>query len=142
LYSLGITYIKYSILYVKYISMMEFQRKKKIRRILYSPITLIILAIIFIIILKATWGVYKKEYISSENLDKEKVELAKLQSRQKDLAQAISYLNTDEGVENEIRTKFRAVKEGENLAVIIDAIATRTPEKASTTRGFWYNLFH
>ena len=122
--------------------MMEFHKKKKIRKMVYSPITLIILAIIFFILLKAAWGVYKKEYVSTGNLDKEKIELAKLQSRQKDLAQAISYLNTDEGIENEIRTKFRAVKEGENVAVIIDATATRTPEKVSTSRGFWYNLFH
>lgn len=122
--------------------MLEFQNKKKIRKVLYSFTTLILLSIVFIVLLKAVWSVYKKERISSGNLEKEKLESLKLKERDKGLTDSILYLNTEEGIENEIRTKFRAVKEGESVAVIVDEQATRTPVTATSTNGFWYRLFH
>jgi cell division protein FtsB len=122
--------------------MQEFQQKKKIRRILYSPVTLVVLAILLLILVKGVWGVYVKEKLSSDNLNQEKNELAKLEDREKSLAASFEYLKTDQGIENEIRTKFRAVKEGEKLSVIVDE---KTPTSSTTTtekHGFWYNLFH
>ena len=122
--------------------MQEFQQKKKIRKILYSPITLTILAIIFMVLVRGVYGVYIKEKISSNNLEQEKNELAKLEEREKSLAASFDYLKTDQGVENEIRTKFRAVKEGEKVSVIVDENVPTTTNTATSTHGFWYNLFH
>ena len=99
---------------------MEFRKKKKLKKIFYSPVILVILIVVFMILLKSVFGAYQKERLSSENLDKEKIELEKLSLRQKTLADSIEFLKTDQGVENEIRSKFRAVKEGERIAVIID----------------------
>lgn len=123
--------------------MMEFQKKKKIRKFLYSPITLLLLAIIFVIIIRSLWGVYNKEKLSFENLNQEKLELEKLYSREKTLASSLEYLNTDIGIESEIRSKFRAVKDGEKVVVIIDNETSTTKETSTTTKkGFFYNLFH
>ncbi len=121
--------------------MVDFQTKKRIRKILYSPLVLTILTIVLLGLLSAVWGVYKKAQLSSDNLERERNELNKLTVRQQNLANSIDYLKTDQGVENEIRTKFRAVKEGEQVAVIVEdkqASVTAT----STKKGFWYNLFH
>ncbi len=123
--------------------MLEFRKKKKIRKVLYSPIVLIVLTIIFFIMAKAVWGVYMKEKLSRQNLEKEKSELERLAIREKSLASSIDYLKTEQGIESEIRTKFRAVRENEKVAVIIEEQASSTPAVAtSTSRGFWYNLFH
>jgi cell division protein FtsB len=123
--------------------MLEFRKKKKIRKILYSPLVLLFLIFIFLILLKGVWGVYKKEKISEENLNREKTELVRLENRQKTLASSIDYLKTEQGLESEIRNKFRAVKENEKVVVIIDDEATGTQKvEATTTKGFWYNLFH
>jgi cell division protein FtsB len=122
--------------------MLEFQKKKQLRKILYSPIVLLLLAILFVLLFRGVWGVYQKERLSSQNLEKERNELAKLVDREKNLAASLDYLKTEQGVENEIRTKFRAVKDGEQVAVIIDSQATRTAQSATTTRSFWYQLFH
>lgn len=122
--------------------MQEFQQKKKLRKILYSPITLVILAILLIVLIKGVWSVYNKERLSSNNLEQERNELAKLVDREKSLASSFDYLKTDQGVENEIRTKFRAIKEGEKVAVIIDEKTPTSTNPATTTHGFWYNLFH
>ncbi|MDO8430518.1 MAG: hypothetical protein Q7S72_00815 [Candidatus Taylorbacteria bacterium] len=123
--------------------MLEFQKKKKIRRILYSPIVLIILSGLLIVLVSGVWGVYKKTQLSIENLEREKMEFEKLVIREKTLASSIDYLKTEQGIENEIRTKFRAVKEGEKVVVIIDNQASVTPTGVSTsTAGFWYKVFH
>jgi cell division protein FtsB len=124
--------------------MLEFRKKKRIRKIIYSPITLIFLCIAFAIIVKGLWGVYQKEKISAMNLDREEREYQRLSSREKNLADSINYLKTDEGVENEIRTKFRAVKNDERVAVIIDDDSSTTPPTPTTTprHSFWYDLFY
>jgi cell division protein FtsB len=122
--------------------MLEFRKKKKIRKVIYSPIILILLFLLFVILAKGVWGVYQKEKLSAFNLKKEKIELERLQKREKTLASSIDYLKTDQGVENEIRTKFRAVKENEKVAVIIDEEATTTSTSTPVKRSFWYRLFH
>ena len=126
--------------------MIEFQQKKRIRKILYSPIVLIILFIIFVILTRSLWGVYEKERISSENLSKEKTELEKLSLREKDLASALEYLKTDQGIENEIRSKFRVVREGEKVAVIVGEEATNIKEQlptvSTTTPSLWYKILN
>lgn len=122
--------------------MLEFQKKKQLRKILYSPIVLLVFSIILVLLLKGVWGVYQKERLSAQNLEQEKGELEKLALREKNLAASLDYLKTDQGIESEIRTKFRVVKEGEKVAVILDNQASSAPVVATTTHGFWYRLFH
>ena len=125
--------------------MRDFQKRKKIRKILYSPIILLLLAIILVLLLRGVWSVYTKAYVSSKNLEQEHYEFDKLNERQAHLAASLEYLKTDQGIEGEIRNKFRVVKDGEFVAVIIDENASTTESKATTTlerRGFWYRLFH
>ncbi len=121
--------------------MQEFQQKKKLRKILYSPVTLILIAILFIFLLNSTWNVYGKDRLSRQNLEREKNELKKLILREENLASSLDYLKTDQGIENEIRSKFRVVKDDEKVAVIVDE---QTPIVSTTTEkhGFWYDLFH
>ncbi len=122
--------------------MLEFRKKKKIQKILYSPIVLLILAIIFVILIRSLWGVYKKERLSTNNLLREQIELAKLSSREQNLASSLDDLKTELGIENEIRNKFRVVKEGEQVAVIIGDNVSSVKKVASTTHSFWYMIFH
>ena len=123
--------------------MREFQKKKRIKRILYSPIILLILAIVFVLLFRGLLSVYKKERLSAQNLEKDKIELQKIADRQSSLAASLDYLKTDQGVESEIRTKFRAVKEGEKVSVIVDdQNPTATTVATTTKRGFWYKIFN
>ncbi len=138
-----ITYVKHSILYIYIISMLEFQKKKRIKKILYSPIIVLILAIIFVLLIRGAWGVYKKEKLSSQNLRQDQIELEKIIARQNGLASSLDYLKTEQGVESEIRSKFRAVKEGEKVSVIIDDSKSEATATATTTeKGFWSKMFN
>lgn len=107
--------------------MTEFNRKKSYRKYIYSPLTLFVLFLVLLVLLKAVWGVYSKEQLSAQYLDRERVEFEKIKARQDELAKSVEFLKTEQGVEAEIRSKFRAVKEGESVAVILGN------EEATTT---------
>jgi cell division protein FtsB len=126
--------------------MLEFQQKKKLYQFLHSPLMLMALVVVLVVLAKASWGVYQKERLSAENLSRQNAELQKLSVRQNSLAQSIDYLKTDEGVEAEIRSKFRFARDGESIAVIIDnetATATKAVSVATSTesKGFFGRIF-
>ena len=118
--------------------MFEFKKKQSYKKFIYSPITVIVLVIILAIFMKALWGVYEKEKISAQYLERERSELQKIEERQKDLNKTVEYLKTDKGIEAEIRSKFRLAKEGESIAIIVDNDSLDV-SKSSTTPdiGFW-----
>lgn len=124
--------------------MLEFQKKKRIRKIIYSPIILLLLAIAFVLLFRGVIGVYKKERLSMQNLERDRIELDKLISRQENLATSLNYLKTEQGIESEIRSKFRAVKEGEKVSVIIDEQASDISTTSTSTMkgGFWHRMFN
>ncbi len=122
--------------------MIEFQQKKKVRKILYSPVVLIILTIILFILVRGSWNVRKKAELSKQNLERDQAGLQKLIERENNLTLSLNFLKTDKGVESEIRSKFRAVKDGEKLAVIVDEQSTSTESvEPIEEHGFWYKLF-
>ncbi len=98
--------------------------KRILRRWLFSPLTLIVLLIAVVIFGRGVYRVFEKERLSSEYLVSAQNDLKKVQEREVALNKSVDYLKTSEGVEAELRKKFRVVKEGEQVAVIV----TKTPE--------------
>jgi cell division protein FtsB len=130
---------------------MDFQKKKKIKNIIQSPASILILFIVFIILIRAIFSVYQKQNISIQNLAKEKMEYEKMSQRKEKLVSSIEYLKTDDGVESEIRNKFRLVKQGESIAVIINDEASSTKNtikspqntsEISTSTSFFGKIFN
>ncbi len=126
--------------------MLEFQEKKKLRKILYSKTMLVAVFAILFFIAKATLGVYYKQKASGANLAKAREEIAELKKREKTLNSEIDHLNTDSGVEEEIRKKFMVGKEGEQVIVIVDDAKASNTEKidGGNKSGIWsriVNLF-
>lgn len=68
---------------------------------------------------------------------REQAELNKILERKKELAQSIDYLKTEQGIEAEIRSKFRVVKDGESVAVIVDDDKPTTTIVASSSPSLW-----
>ncbi len=123
--------------------MLEIRNKKRVKNILYSPIILLIMAIIFVILFRGVLNVYKKERLSYQYLKQDKIELQKILLRQQNLVSSLNYLKTDQGVESEIRSKFRLVKEGEKISVIIDDQNTEITTVSTTTENsFWYKILN
>ena len=126
--------------------MLEFRKKKTMRRVLYSPWTLGVLLIITIFLGHAAWSVAGKERMSRASLDRSVREFEKLTVREQDLAHAVEYLATPQGVETEIRQKFRVAKEGESVAIILDDAPSTSTSTVTAPSGFirasWSWLLH
>ncbi len=116
--------------------MKELQKKQKIRRIMYSIPSLILLSIIAFLLAKGAVGVMDKKRDSSElsrNLSEEAVALT---LREQQLKEEVARLQTEEGVEDEIRERFSVTQEGEFVAVIVDSRNVST--STDTSMLPWY----
>lgn len=98
-----------------------------------SPLVLVGLLFVLGLAIKATWSIYHKTVIETEKLSQASAELARLEVQKKDLEEEVKRLSTDQGIEAELRTKYRAVKEGESVAVILDNNNTAAAINTATT---------
>ncbi|MFA5934568.1 MAG: septum formation initiator family protein [Candidatus Paceibacterota bacterium] len=122
--------------------MFDYQQKKKIRKVIYSKITLVVLFIFIIILAKANYGIFKKERLSRENYNIVKDDFDSLKGRKVVLESEISRLKTSEGVEEEIRSKFDVSKPGEVVVNIIDSGSSTSIEGEEVGVGFWNKIIN
>lgn len=97
---------------------------------LYSKVTLGVLFIVALLFAHGVWGVYTKAYLASERRTHAESELEELLEKQESLTEGIRRLETERGIEEEIREKYRMVKEGEEMVVIIDEVGTQEEQTA------------
>ncbi len=101
--------------------MLEFNDKAKIRKkAVFAAGVFFLLLILTFILLRASLNVYWKRAESIDNLAKVNEQASALHSRQAELSENISKLQTQSGVETEIRKKFSVVKDGEQMVVLVD----------------------
>lgn len=123
--------------------MLDFQQKRKLRSFMYHRITLFVLGFLVVSSLYSTFGVWQKKKESEEFRKVAEKKLSELQNRHDNLEKDIERLETPEGVEEEIRSKFSVAKKGENVVVIVNDIAvdgSSSTEKVSFWQKF-LNLF-
>lgn len=100
--------------------MEDFRSKQKIRKRLYSRTTFFTLLLITVLLLKGVWGAWDKHRESRANLKNVEVELVEARNRESELATRIEKLETQEGVEKEIRERFSVTKPGEEIVLIVE----------------------
>ncbi len=100
--------------------MKDFQRKRKIRKTLYSRGVLFGLLLVLIVVSKATFSLYAKERESQRNLSLAEANLSTLSLREERLKSDIARLKTSEGIDAEIRSQFQVAKPGERMVVLVD----------------------
>ncbi len=100
--------------------MREYQEKKRIRKILYSRKTLVLIFIIMIFFVYSTVKVFIRSRDAVAKNDEVKKELNDLLKKKNDLEKEIARLRSEAGAEEEIRKKFNVGKPGEKILVIID----------------------
>lgn len=84
----------------------------------------------------------QKAVVSKEHLAQAEASLENIKDRRDILEKNVQYLSTDEGIEAEIRSKFRAVSPGEKVVVIIDGGVSATDTATTTTvsKPWWRKL--
>ncbi len=100
--------------------MKEFQKKRKIRRALFSPAALTILALIFVFLLVSAAGVYRKSKMASSKSGEVKIKIERLKERKAELEEELNRLRSGFGREEELRKKFNLRKPGERVLIIAD----------------------
>lgn len=95
------------------------KQRQKTRGRLYSKVTIAGLVLLLALLVHPTWKIFMKSIESRRNLEKAQAELTELETRKQRLAGDVAYLNTEHGRDQEIRSKFGVVREGETMVVIV-----------------------
>ncbi len=123
--------------------MKDFERKRKIRKTLYSRGVLLGLLFVLIVVGKATFSLYAKERESQKNLNLAEDNLSALSLRKERLQSDIARLKTSEGIDAEIRSQFQVAKPGEKMVVLIgdEKTVSDEPVKEQSLVSKFFDLF-
>ena len=118
--------------------MQPFQERKKIRKILYSKVTLLVLFIACALVARGAWGIHQKALIAGSERNQALVAQKELQERTGELEASLLRLKSEQGIEEELRQKFTVAQPGESVVVIVDE-TDKTSKNSDTVRegGFW-----
>ena len=92
-----------------------------IKRFLASPVTLIVVLVVFVVMARAAWTMIDRDRLSAARLDQAKAQYAKLEESQESLSGKVAELSSPSGVEADLREKYHAVMPGESVSVIVDS---------------------
>ena len=73
-----------------------------------------------VVISKAVWGAYVDKELTKENTELALEKKTELKEREESIVKEIGSLATPDGIEGEIRSKYRVAREGEKMVMIID----------------------
>jgi hypothetical protein len=119
--------------------MLDFQQKWKAKSFLYSKGVRVFLALVALYSLYSTYTVYDKKRESERAVTEAEQRLIALSSKNTVLLEDIDRLQTDEGLEAEIRNKYSVAKGSEQVVVLVEdePVPTSTPtEKKSRWAKF------
>ncbi len=116
--------------------MKELQSKQRFKKILGSLPILILMLVPTFFLVRGAISIMTKSYESAQTLEQLEKEADALSQRQAELKVGIDKLQSGEGVEDEIRSKFNVALEGEQVAIIVEEKPTATT--SNEERGSWY----
>ena len=120
--------------------MREINLRGRKKRNIYPRATIIVLTIIVLLLARATWNVFVKNKTTGGNLNEAIEDLESLKNREVELKTEIERLSTERGVDEEIRTKFRVVKEGEGMIVLVDSPDVSSTSSQNNAKSFWSKI--
>ena len=124
--------------------MMDFQRKRKLKNLVFSYVTIVALLIMIVFMAQSVWERFTVEREMSERRHEVERELHDLKLRAAALESQVEYLEDERGVEAEIRNRFDVVKEGEQVVIILDDESTNEGEaetQAPAEAVPWYKFW-
>ena len=127
---------------------MKYGNRSLWKRLLYSPIAIIVAAVVLFFLIRGGIGIHEKTLVAQQRLDQAQTELADLQHQQQTLSASIAQLSTNDGIEAALREKYHAVKPGESVAVIIDTPTSSSENggndklisSSTSTKSWWGNI--
>ena len=99
-----------------------------------------ILALLVVVAGRAVFNVYGKYQAGRANLALTEKELAAVLEKRGALEKETAKLQTEQGIEEEIRKKYQVTKEGEQLIIILNDQSQNLIEEASKNSGGLWSL--
>lgn len=90
-----------------------------------------LLLLLLVVLSNSTRKVYNKKVETEKVLARMQEESGQLEERKKILEENLSRIQTDEGLEFEIRKKFNVARAGESVAIIVEEESTTTTSDVS-----------
>ncbi len=100
--------------------MIPFQGRQKLRKILYSRITLLVLAVLVFFVGRGAWNTHQKAQIARSERDIAERAFTEMESRSSELQASLIRLKSDRGIEEEVRQKYTVARPGEEVVIIVD----------------------
>lgn len=113
--------------------------KRRIRKIIYSKITLLVLTLLLVLLARGTWSVYKKAKYAKGNETRANMELANIRERETFLKNELEELKNERGREAQLRERFDIGKEGERLIVLVDT-SVPGPLAPEQSKSVWQKV--
>lgn len=124
--------------------MFDFHQKRKLRTVLGSRVTqVIILVVAFFILLSA----YDRFLIAQEMAQRRAAvesEIATLEERRGILETEVQYLSNERGIESEMRRQFDIAREGEQVVIILEdesVVENEATTTATQKERAWYRFW-
>lgn len=119
--------------------MRNFQSKKhsKMKKFMQSKPVLIILGICLLFFIYNIIKLANKASETKRNREIAENKIIELQKQKEELTKEIEKLNTEKGIEEDIREKFGLGKEGEGMIVIVEDESKNNNENAEKSGGFF-----
>lgn len=106
---------------------------------LYSTPSVIAIGVLSIFIAKGAYGLVVTQHESAKERDLLTVKVNEETLREGELSQALAKLQTGEGQEEELKSKFNVAKNGEHVAIILDA-KEATSTNSENGGSWWQKL--
>ena len=121
--------------------MIPFQERKKIRKIVYSKVTLFVLTGVLFVVSVGAWRVHQKALVAMTERDISARALADSESRMKELQISLARLNSNQGMEEEVRQKYTVALPGEEVVVVVDENAKKSENgEVPVSNGWWQKI--
>jgi len=121
--------------------MIPFQERKKLRKILYSRVTLAVLFVVLVLVAKGAWGIHQKAQIAISEREIAEHSLRELEERTAELDMSLGRLKSGSGMEAEIRQKFDVARSNEQVVEIVDDSSKKGENnEAVGSKGLWQNV--
>ena len=121
--------------------MIQIQERKKLRKILYSKVSIIILTALLYFVARGAWNIYNKASIARSERDRAERGLVDLQVKTSELTASLARLQSTQGIEADVRQKFTVALPGEDVVVIVDDSAKKSENsEAYESKSFWSRI--
>jgi cell division protein FtsB len=118
--------------------MKEFQHSDDKTTKKYSKWVLLLLFVLIVIVGRSLISLSTKQISSSEEMRLVEAKRLELEARHENLTKKVVELNTNEGLEREIRSKFDVILPGEQVIMVVDKeVQAPIKEEPSVIKKLW-----